>query len=489
MTTASELEQAIAALQRHQDTLGRQATTTALNVLRRQLAALEPPKHAAERKQVTVMFADISGFTTLSERLDPEEVRNLLNACFERLGAIIRRYDGHIDKFIGDEIMALFGAPAAHENDPERALRAALDMKAALEQFNAEHAAKIPTPLALHFDINTGLVIAGGIGTRDRQDYSVIGDAANLASRLEGLSQAGQILVGQNTYRPASPFFEFETLDPVTVKGKEEPVQIYRLLKAKAGVAGQARGIQGLSSPLVGRAAELIRLQKALERLNRGQGSCVILAGEAGLGKTRLLHEAQSAAQHTPIEWAKGRALSYGQNSGYLVARSLFTNLLRLAPDASPLEKGAVLQAAVKRHFPDRPLDMYPYLGHLLEIPLHQTAMQRTKYLEGDALHQRIRQAATEFVAATAHQTPLALVFDDLHWADPSSLALIRALLPLTQRCPLFLCLLYRPLKHSHIWELHQTVCRQPDAPDAVLNLTPLPESESRTLVDNLLGQ
>ena len=272
MTDRREIEEAMSALEAQRTLLGEAVVETSLAALRQQLTPSTLPEIttsalSGERKLVTVMFADISGFTAMSEKLDPEEVRGMINACFERLGAVIDRYGGHIDKFIGDEIMALFGAPIAHENDPERSLRAALDMMAALEEFNREHGHMIPKPLALHFGINSGLVIAGGIGTSQRQDYSVMGDTVNLAARLEDLSETGEILVGEATYRLTASFFEFEAMKPVKVKGKEQSVRVYRLLKAKAVLGGQMRGIEGLSSPLVGRAEELEQLKQLLKRL------------------------------------------------------------------------------------------------------------------------------------------------------------------------------------------------------------------------------
>ncbi|MBI1880832.1 MAG: hypothetical protein HYR94_21860, partial [Chloroflexi bacterium] len=292
MTERQELEQAITSLEAQRALLDEAVVATSLAALRQQLADLErsetlPLALKGERKQVTVMFADISGFTAMSEKLDPEEVRSMINACFERLGAVIDRYGGHIDKFIGDEIMALFGAPVAHENDPERALRAALDMMAALEEFNDEHAGRIPKRLALHFGLNSGLVIAGGIGTRQRQDYSVMGDTVNLAARLEDLSEAGEILAGEDTFRLTAPLFEFETRQPVRVKGKEKPVQVYRLLRAKAA-PGQIRGIEGLFSPMVGREAEFARVKELLVNFENGRGGVLSIIAEAGLGKSRL---------------------------------------------------------------------------------------------------------------------------------------------------------------------------------------------------------
>ncbi len=488
MTDRQEIERSMLTLEAQRTTLGEPVVETCLAALRQQLAQLERPLALkGERKQVTVMFADISGFTAMSEKLDPEEVRSMINACFERLGAVIDRYGGHIDKFIGDEIMALFGAPAAHENDPERALRAALDMMAALEAFNAEHAALIPKPLKLHFGINTGLVIAGGIGTRQRQDYSVMGDTVNLAARLEDLSEAGEILVGEDTYRLTAPLFHFETRPPVRVKGKEKPVQVYRVERAKAG-GGQVRGIEGLYSPMVGRQAEFER-SKALLYFENGQGGVLSIIGDAGLGKSRLMLELEKYFGATSqITWAEGHALSYGENASYLVARAVLRHLLRIAPDAPPLEAGETLRHEVSRLAPAQAESLYPLLAYLLDAPLDEESARPLKYLEGEMLHQRLFQAVQQLLLARAKEQPLALVWDDLHWGDPSSLALLESLLPLTRQCPLVLALIYRPVRDGRMWAFHQRLQKRLGQAHQVIELAPLSAEESSQLLDNLLG-
>src|SRR5512137_2839225 len=175
MNERTLLEQAIAHIESQRAALGDTAADIAIAGLKQKLSAMEKPEEGGERKLVTIMFADISGFTALSEKMDPETMRDLMNRCFDRLVPIVKKYDGTVDKFIGDEIMALFGAPVAHENDPERALRAALEMQEQLAAFNAQHS----TDLGLHFGLNSGVVIAGGLGTQERQEYSVMGDAVN----------------------------------------------------------------------------------------------------------------------------------------------------------------------------------------------------------------------------------------------------------------------------------------------------------------------
>src|SRR6478735_6977516 len=211
---AQKLNAAIAGLEAQRETLGGAVVDAALAALRLQAAQLEQTESVDERKLVTIVFSDISGFTALAEKEDPEKVRELINACFDRLVPMVQKYEGTIDKFIGDEIMALFGAPIAHEDDAERALRAALEMMDAIAVFNHANG----TQLGLHAGINTGLVVAGQIGGHDRRDYSVMGDAVNLAARLEQASSDGEIFVGPATYRLTKQLFDFGPIAPLTLK-------------------------------------------------------------------------------------------------------------------------------------------------------------------------------------------------------------------------------------------------------------------------------
>jgi predicted ATPase/class 3 adenylate cyclase len=494
---ALSIKQAITALEQHRSQLGQDVTDVSLAALKSQLSQVDAnhisaPNLRGERKQVTVMFADISGFTAMSEKLDPEEVRNLINGCFEQLGGVIERYEGHFDKFIGDEIMALFGAPVTHENDPERALRAALEMMDALSEFNHANATLLPKPLALHFGINTGLVIAGGIGTSQRQDYSVMGDTVNLAARLEDLSEAGEILVGENTFRFTAPLFNFTPLEPINVKGKSQPIQLYRLLAAKPIAGGQIRGIDGLQSTLVGRDAELAQLETAVQKLRDGQGMVVSVVGDAGLGKSRLVAELESTCVRGEVDmlWARGRALSYADTASYLIARDTLRSLLNISPTAEPVSAVAKLQARIEKIFPGQMAEIFPYLGTLLDVPLNQQAEERIKYLDGRVLHERVLQTAQDFILGVAGQTPIVLVWEDLHWADPSSLELLNALLPHTQNHRLLLLLVYRrPVSGSKIWRFRQDLSQAlPRDCHVLIELPPLTPEDSHNLLTNLLG-
>ena len=271
MNEREKLEQAIATLAAQRAAMGDAVADAALSGLRQKLAELEragTAGHAGlsdERKPF--MFADLAGFTALSEELDPGH-RNLLNTCFNCLVPVIEKYGGTVDKFIGDEIMALFGAPTAHENDAERALHAALEMMDALAAFNVRHA----TNLALHIGLNTGLVVTGGLGSDGRQEYSVMGDTVNLAAQLEDASESGQILVGPNTYRLTEPLFDFRALPPLLGKGKAGLIAAHQLIGSKAA-PGTTRGIAGLHSPMLGRATELQKIEAAVQGLSTGNGA------------------------------------------------------------------------------------------------------------------------------------------------------------------------------------------------------------------------
>ncbi len=490
----AQLEAAIAGLEAQRAALGEAVAAAALAPLHRQLAELRrslssesglaSPSFEGERKVVTIMFADISGFTAMSEKMDPEQVRGLMNACFDDLVPAIHKYDGTVNKFIGDEIMALFGAPAAHENDAERALRAALEMTARLRDFNARHG----TDLGLHFGINTGLVIAGAIGAQQQQQYDVMGDAVNVASRLEGESERGEIFVGPDTYRLTSALFEFEPLPPVRVKGKSEPMPIYKLLREKAR-PGQVRGLPGLEAGMVGRNAELAALLRAGEALAAGRGGAFAILGEAGLGKSRLITEWKSAAEKSPtsstrlLSFVEGRCLSYGRGLVYHLVVDLLKSLLNMPTAAEAAELDAALRALTE----SLGVEGYAFLAHLLSLPLSDEAQQQMAALDPQALQARTLVALGVLLGARASRGPLVCILDDLQWADPASIELLIELLPLTRLSPVLFCALSRPDRDQPGWRWVTAARESLGERYTEITLGPLSERESRQLVANLL--
>jgi class 3 adenylate cyclase len=480
----SRLEQAIAALEAQRVTLGDGVVDAALEPLRRQLDSLQQtgPVLAGERKLVTVMFADISGFTALAEKLDPEVVRDLINACFEQLVPIVEKYGGTVDKFIGDEIMALFGAPLAHENDPERALRAALDMVSQLSFFNQRHS----TDLGLHFGINTGLVIAGGIGTHGRQEYSVMGDAVNLAARLEEVSERGEILVGPDTYRLTAPLFDFCPLKPVQVKGKEEPVPTWRLVGPSA-TPGRVRGLEarGIRSPLVGRGAELATLNGCLERLLDGHGGLVSVTGEAGVGKSRLMAEVRG--QERPVQWLEGHVLSFGQTISYWPFQQILWQLCGINDRDSEATAWQKLSDRVHALFGRETGEVLPYLATLLAIEVRKEYADRVRYLDGEAMKRQVFAASRRLFLRLAKTQPLVLVLEDLHWVDESSALLLEHLMPLVVQVPLLIFEVGRPYPQTASARLRETAVREYREYHTRVSLAPLSRADSVQLVRNLL--
>jgi predicted ATPase/class 3 adenylate cyclase len=483
----SQLEAAIARLEAQRASLADGGADSALDLLRAELAQLRqssarPPAVGpeSERKLVTILFADISGFTALAETLDPESARELVEAYFQRMIPVIEKYHGTVEKFIGDEVMALFGAPLASEDDAECALRAALEMLEEFGRFKLERG----LDLGVHFGISTGLVIAGRLGARGHEQYAVTGDAVNLASRLRDFAASNVIMVAQETYRLTAALFEFEKQPPLSVKGKAKPLEVYRLIGPRR-TPGTTRGIEGLRSPLVGRKEEFARLRDLLNRLAHGKGGAVAILGEAGLGKSRLMAELRQSLPEG-IGWFEARGLSYGERLSYGVVRTMIQALTELGDETEPGGNARMLRARVEALFPDRTEEVLPYLAHLCDLPLEERLAERVKYLSPEALQGQLMRSFQAYVIAQAKAQPLVLVWEDLHWVDPSSLRLLEALLPVTAEVPLLLLLASRPVEEGPVQALLQTAQAGGSGLQAV-ELVPLTREHSAELVENLL--
>ena len=313
---------------------------------------LRAPRLTGERKPVTALFADVVGSTSIAETMDPEEWTAILNGAFEVMSQAIHRYEGTIAKLLGDAILAFFGAPIAHEDDPARAARAALDLVRGVARYAEPlRASGAGIDLQVRIGINTGPVIVGNVGSDLRYEYTALGDAVNVAARMQTAAEPGQILLAEGTYRFIAPLVDVRELGPIEIKGKAEPVRAYELqgLRAEAG-STRGLGAAGIESPMIGRSVPLAQLTGALDAVAAGRGRLALIVGEPGIGKSRLLGELRrDASERTPaVRWVQGQCLSYGQQLPY----HLLTDLVRSMVDAPPAAEPAGIQAALRGELP-----------------------------------------------------------------------------------------------------------------------------------------
>jgi class 3 adenylate cyclase/tetratricopeptide (TPR) repeat protein len=445
----------------------------------------DSPYLDGERRLVTILFADIPGFTSLAERMDPERLRDLMNACFDHLVPCVEEYGGTVDKFMGDAVMALFGAPVAHDNDAERAIRTALDMRRALPAFTSSAG----VDLSLHIGINTGLVLAGSVGGGNRMDYSVMGDAVNVAARLEEEAGPGEILIGPDTRRLAGQVFLCESAGAIRVRGRGESLAVWRVVRER-GTATEERGGppgRALDSPLVGREKERAQFEGTVARTLAGEGGVLFVLGEAGLGKSRLTTEVRRSSP-TGVVWLEGRSLSFGKDLSYLPFREILQRAAGTSADDADQERLVKLALLVERLFGDDAEVVLSVLATLLSLPMSDELEERVRYLEGEAMGRQIARSMRLLLRRLAEERPLVLVLEDAHWLDPSSLAFLRELLPLTREVPLRVCLAGRPEADSPTAALRAlaTACCGERVEE--INLAPLGAEQIRGLVHNLVG-
>lgn len=445
---------------------------------------------AGERKIVTCLFADVVGSTSLAENMDPEDWTLIMNQAFDRLTPVIYEYEGTIARLLGDAMLAFFGAPATHEDDPVRAVRASLELLKRARDYAVEVRGKHGIPFELRIGLNTGQVVVGNVGSDLKYEYTAMGDAVNLAARMQSAARPGTVLISEHTYRFVAPVFDCTDLGAIEVKGKVEPVRVYEVVGPKAQ-PGRLRGLAGLESPMVGRDAELRSLLQLSAAVRAGLGRAAIIIGEPGLGKSRLIAEwrlATDSSSATDVQWAEGRCLSYGQNLAYHLLGDLVQSLLGVPPTAEEPERRAALQALVTEAVgPTGALDVYPYLGHMLLMQLEGEALERVRMLEGQAVQTQYLTAMRQLLRALAQRRPLIIILDDIHWADPSSTDLLIKLLPLTSEVPLLFCFVTRPDRDTHGWRLMAAAREHAGAGLTELNLSPLSDDDSRQLVSNLL--
>ncbi len=442
-----------------------------------------------ERRVVTILFCDVKGSTQAAAQLDPEEWAEIINGAFEYMIQPIYRYEGTVARLQGDGLLAFFGAPIAHEDDPQRAVLSGLDIVAASREYGKEIVDRWGIEFKVRVGINTGLVVVGAVGSDLRVEYTALGDAINLAARMEQNAEPGTVLVAEPTYKLTAPLFAFEKVEGLKVKGKDEPVTAYRALKAKAE-PGSLRGIVGLEAPLIGRQAQLAVLSSAANEIMHGRGMVVSVMGEAGLGKSRLIaefHKSSQANEDFDVHWLEGRALSYETRTPFASFIDLFQDFFGLQPGESDADQYASIESRVEALLPGQGEETAPFIASLLGLELEGEAAERVRYLEPPQLRGTIFAHTAGLLSGLLASRPVILYIDDLHWADPTSLELLQSLLSLTDQAPLLILAAFRPRRQEPSWEFHERAQRDYGHRYQAINLSPLDESQSRQLVASLL--
>jgi class 3 adenylate cyclase/tetratricopeptide (TPR) repeat protein len=390
----------------------------------------------SERKYVTALFSDLSGYTTISERLDPEEVKEITSHIFDKISKIIGKYDGFIEKFAGDGVMALFGATKAHEDDPVRAIRAAREIHKIVASLSAHYQGSLEQPLSMHTGIYTGLVVTGDVNLR-QGTHGVAGEAINMAARLSDLGSAGEILVGQETYYQAEGYFDFKEQEPAPIKGKSESLRVFRVLAPKEQPIKIHR-LNGLRSKLVGRKVEMLQLENAFERLLNGKGSIFSICGAAGTGKSRLIKDFQAVLNFRDIQWLEGHSYAFAQNIPYFPMIDLLSRAFNIKEGDMPEQLKGKIETGIKDLTGKE--EYIPYVGSLYSL-----SYAELENVSADIWKSKLQKAIQSIFSAFAQRAPTVVCLEDLHWADPSFLELLRLTL-LDFRAPgLFLCV-YRPV-------------------------------------------
>jgi len=446
---------------------------------------------SGERKPVTAVFADVVGSTALMENIDPEDWTAIINQAFDLMSQAIYRYEGTIAQLQGDAMLAFFGAPVAHEDDPERAVRAALDMVAGIEEYARQLKESEGIDFQIRAGINSGLVLAGRVGSDLRYEHTALGDAINVAARMQAAARPGMVVITADTYRFIAPIFEVIDLGRLDLKGKSEPVQAYEVIKAK-DEPGRKRGLAGLDSPMVGRDEDLERLVTLLGIVRAGRGRPVCVIGEAGIGKSRLLEELKVHAvsgdgSHEPMKWVEGHCLSFGRNLPYHLLLDVIRSIIGVPGSAEPDETREALVGSLADLPEESRGDLRIFLSHLLTLPLDDSDKGRIAGIDPADMKFRYIGAIRTLLGAVTRKAPLVLLCEDVHWADEASVEVVASLLPYLGALPILFVLTTRTEQDGPGWGLITGTREVFGDTLTELKLNPLSQDQSRLLVSNLL--
>ena len=439
-----------------------------------------------ERKLVTVFFADVANYTLMAEKLDPEDAHQIMDGCFNILMKKIHKHEGTINQFTGDGVMALFGAPVAHEDHAQRACYAALSIQEAIQKYSVLLNEKFGVDFNMRIGVNSGPVVVGSIGDDLRMDYTAIGDTTNLAARMESLAKPGTIMVSENTYGKIKSHFKLESLGKFEIKGKEVPQGAYEL---KAHISKSAIGFtRKIYSEIVGRDRELDKLELQLMKAINGEGSIVNIIGEAGIGKSRLAVELKKKEIIKKTTFLEGRAVSMGDNLSFHPIIDLLRNWARIGEDDGEATAFDKLRASIRNITPNEVDEILPFVATLMGMNLTSRYAERVKSIEGEALQKLILKNTKDLLRKASEIAPLLIVMEDLHWADMSTIELMESLFRLVETQRIVFLNVFRPRYSETGVRIVQAVKEKFPNHYVEIELQTLDERMSGTLVNNMLN-
>jgi class 3 adenylate cyclase/tetratricopeptide (TPR) repeat protein len=400
-----------------------------------------------ERKLVTVLFSDVANYTTIAEKLDPEEVHQIMDGCFKILMDEIHKYDGTINQFTGDGVMALFGAPVAHEDHAQRACYATLNIQKAIGSYSEKIKKDFGVDFKMRIGLNSGPVIVGSIGDDLRMDYTAVGDTSNLASRIENMAESGTSLVSQHTHKLARDYFEFRALGKMKVKGKKDPQEIFELIKTGAVetriAASEAKGL----TRFVGRKSSMADLMEAYEKAQAGSGQIVGVVGDAGVGKSRLLLEFRNQLSRNVITWLEGQCLHYGSAMAYLPMLDVLRSYFEIKEGDSEILIKKKMKEKIRQTDAKLQSVMPPFY-ELLSLEINDEVYQK---LDPVQKREKTFEALRDLFIHESQNRPIILMVEDLHWIDKTSEEFLSYLIEWLANTHILLILLYRP-EYTHTW-------------------------------------
>ncbi len=440
-----------------------------------------------QRREVTVVCVEITNYKQASQELDSERLYIAIGEVLRLLADIIYKYEGTIDQLTGSGVMALFGVPLNHENDPERAVRVSLEIQKAFNQIQARLWEHLQFEFQIGIGVNTGTILAGQLDVQNHLEYTVIGDTFTLAAKLRELCPPSAVLVSFSTYQRTRPIIRYLRMPPEMTSVTASSLQYFQPIDVRHA-PGQARGLPGLQVPIVGRSEEILQLRNAINHIGSLHKSHIVLvSGEAGIGKTRLIAECRNAAGEQPIRFFQGTCAAYMRITPYRVV----ADILRTMVGISELDPDHIQRKALRQH-----LDMLgpamnevlPYLLQILGVLQSDPMLElRIKLLDPSMLQRQTHVALRSLLIQEAHRSPLVLVFDDMHWVDEASQQFLEYFCQTIDDIPILIILIARNFEQFELVQEIRAAIQKRSVKPVEISLLPLSREDSSLLVDQLI--